>query len=77
MARTANRNNVGKFQTSVKQYLCFSHFAGHDMAAEKWLLYKMFTQEDIYASVEIVQFDRGAWRKGTDHERLFTRTSDL
>lgn len=35
MARTANRNNVGKFQTSVKQYLCFSHFAGHDMAAEK------------------------------------------
>lgn len=47
------------------------------MAAEKWLPYKMFTQEDIYASVEILQFDRGAWQKGADHERLFTRTSDL
>lgn len=47
------------------------------MAAEEWLPYKMFTQEDIYASVEIVQVDGGAWKKGADHERLFTRTSDL
>ena len=35
MARSGSSNNVGKFQTSVKQYLCFSHFPGHDMAAEK------------------------------------------